>query len=210
MIQMRDYPAWYLCQNHSKNCQNVPKSQKLVRTPHQIWPTIWESDRKCALNLSLNLRKLRKFASNFEKCQKVRLKSDLKNPTLPRAQSHNLSSYTTDVNSVVLRNVNGVFYAKMGSKWVDGDGLIWSKPLQKVSRERILTGFCVHSNKVEPTNGPYQVRSASSLSRRVGTERTQSLDWQAREEYYHESTKTRLICGPRHAWFVALANSGWP
>ena len=68
MSQMRDYPAWYLCQKHSKTGQNVLKSQKMVRTPHQIWPKIWESDRKCASNL----------IPNFEKCRKIRLKSDPK------------------------------------------------------------------------------------------------------------------------------------
>ena len=36
MCQMRDYPAWYLCQNHSKMTQNVTKSQKMVRNPRQI------------------------------------------------------------------------------------------------------------------------------------------------------------------------------
>ena len=36
MSRMRDYPAWYLCQNHSKMLKNVPESQKMVRTPHQI------------------------------------------------------------------------------------------------------------------------------------------------------------------------------
>ena len=62
----------------------------------------------------------------------MRLKSDPKIPTLPRAKSSNLSSYTINVNSVVLRNVSGVFYAKMGSKWVEGAGSTMSKPQQKV------------------------------------------------------------------------------
>ena len=53
----------------------------------------------------------------------MRLKSDPKNPTLQRAKSPNLNSNTINVNSVVLRNVNGVFYAKMRSKWVERAGL---------------------------------------------------------------------------------------
>ena len=62
----------------------------------------------------------------------MRLKSDPKIPTLPRAKSHNLSSYTINVNSVVLRNVSGVFYAKMGSKWVERAGFTSTSPRQKV------------------------------------------------------------------------------
>ena len=67
----------------------------------------------------------------------MRLKSDPKIPTLPRAKSPNLSSYTINVNSVVLRNVSGVFYAKMGSKWVEGTEHTNTNPLQKVSQSRI-------------------------------------------------------------------------
>ena len=63
----------------------------------------------------------------------MRLKSDPKILTLPRAKSPNLSSYTPNENSVVLRNVTGVFYAKMGSKWVEGAGITMANPLQKVS-----------------------------------------------------------------------------
>ena len=62
----------------------------------------------------------------------MRLKSDPQIPTLPRAKSPNLSYYTINVNSVVLRNVIGVFYAKMGSKWVEGAGRTHTNPLQKV------------------------------------------------------------------------------
>ena len=53
----------------------------------------------------------------------MRLKSDPKIPALPRAKGHNSSSYTPNENCVVLRNVSGVFYAKMGSKWVERAGL---------------------------------------------------------------------------------------
>ena len=62
----------------------------------------------------------------------MRLKSDPKIPTLPRTKSPNLSSYTINVNSVVLRNMNDVFYEKMGSKWLERGGMTRSKPLQKV------------------------------------------------------------------------------
>ena len=93
----------------------------------------------------------------------MRLKSDPKNSTLPRAKSHNSSCLIVNVNFVVLRNVNDVFYAKMRSKWVEGAGLTNTNPLQKVSNWRILPISCVHSNKVEPTNMPYQVRSALYL-----------------------------------------------
>ena len=62
----------------------------------------------------------------------MRLKSDPKIPALPRAKSPNLSSYTPNENSVVLRNVTGVFYAKMGSKRLEGAGPTNMNPLQKV------------------------------------------------------------------------------
>ena len=62
----------------------------------------------------------------------MRLKSDPKIPALPRAKGHNSSSYTPNENCVVLRNVTGVFYAKMGSKWVERAGFTRAKPLQKV------------------------------------------------------------------------------
>ena len=120
MRQMRDYPAWYLCQNHSKTakmCQDHrelselriksdPKIEKVTENVPQICPKISKSAEKSASNLTLN----------FGKWQKMRLKSDPKISTLPRAKSPNLSSYTLNENSVVSRNVTGVFYAKMGSK----------------------------------------------------------------------------------------------
>ena len=62
----------------------------------------------------------------------MRIKSDPKIPTLPSTKNHNLSSYTINVNSVVLRNVSGVFYAKMGSKWVERAGLTNTSPRQNV------------------------------------------------------------------------------
>ena len=99
-----------------------PKVEEVTGNAPQICPQILESGQKSASNLTINC----------EKWQKMRLKSDPKNPTLPRAKSPNLSSYTINVNSVVLRNVSGVFYAKMGSKWVERAGFTRAKPLQKV------------------------------------------------------------------------------
>ena len=96
-----------------------------------------ESERKRASNLTPDLRKWSKIRlksdPKFWNVAKMRLKSDPKIPTLPRAKSPNSSSLLVNENSVVLRNVNGVFYAKMGSKWVEGVGLTMANPLQKVS-----------------------------------------------------------------------------
>jgi len=120
-----------MCQNHRKwselRIKSDPKIEKVTENVPQICPKISKSAEKSASNLTLN----------FGKWQKMRLKSDPKISTLPRAKSPNLSSYTHNENCVVLRNVSGVFYAKMGSKWVEMPGTTNTNPRQKVSSERI-------------------------------------------------------------------------
>ena len=68
-------------QNHRKRSElrikSDPKSEKVTENAPQIWPQILESGQKSASNLTLNL----------QTWQKMRLKSDPKNMTLPPAKS---------------------------------------------------------------------------------------------------------------------------
>ena len=179
-----------MCQNHRKwsklRIKSDTKFEKVTEYAPQIWPQIVESGKESASNLT----------RNFEKCQKMRLKSDPKNPTLPRAKGPNSSSLWVNENSVVLRNVTGVFYAK-------GVGRTMANPLQKVSNKRILPRSCVHSNKVGPTKGltRYAQRCTSGG---VGTVKTQSLDYNS---YVFASESWFFGQGQLSDWQSALSEN---